>query len=609
MSVSMSRFEEGQVPLMKVLEPRCAFNEGKSYDFLSGVRQIQYKNIEATSASTSNLTFTYKPPSNVLISRKMWIKYNLTLVFTGTNSLGGNLLNIGRSDALRAFPLQTCSSSVKIKINGEQFSSDSPDQYLQAVLRYQAWGKDALTDLSNCPSMLDQSQSYDDVTTLGFARNPLANVLENSFQVPRGCTQQYTVVSNTPTSAVVRVECMEPLMVSPLVWGDRQSPAFASIQDLQVQLTLDNALKRVWSHASIDGTTLTNIDVNISTSGANPALSQPYLVFQEITPNPDNAVVLGKSYLYPYSQVNVQVSDTFSAVTAGSSAQNSIPNIQYGNVPKSLVIFVKERLSDQQNTSAPYQSWTSTDTFARINSLSISINGQSSILAEASTHDLYQICAKNGLKDSWPQFRNNTGSVLCLEMGSDIPLDFDQAPGLVTNFNVQINNLNITNISGRTMNYQVVVLAVFDGIAQIKDNQMILSQGLLSKEEILRAPYSSMVHRPSAYGLTGGSFWDKFVSGFKSVASNVLPVAKALAPVAKMVIPGAQPILGAVGLGRRRQARRGMGVVSRHELSGYGFKDESRGVGYLDKADFKKKLAQSDYEDNDENGSAEEYDY
>jgi len=602
-SVMIDRYPTQPIPVFKQLDERLQFNEFKEYDFLTGTKAIQYKSVEATSASSSGLSFSYKPPSNVAIGRRMFIRYSLTINFTGTNSLGGNLLNIGRSSALRAWPLTTCSNSITLKVNGEQVTNAQPDQWWQASQRYQNWGLDQVADNSLFPSYLDQSQQYEDVLVNGFARNPLGRQGENSFQLPRGASVYYNVVSNTPTTAQVVCEVCEPVPINPLLWGSRQGPAFVSVQDLQLQYTFDNALQRIWTNSTIDGTTLSTVSVGISTSGVPAAPSNPFLLFQEITPDFQNPVVFDKEYLYPYTNVNVQISDSFAGVTAGSTAQNSIPNIQYGQVPKSLMIFCKERLSDQL---AGNKIWNSTDTFARINSLSIQINGSSSILAEANRFDLYNICTKNGLKDSYSAFAQDVGSVLVLELGSDIPLlDESIAPGTITNFNVQISNLNITNTSNSTKNYQVVVCAILDGVMAIKNNTCSVTTGLLSREQVLMAPLIDRAHSHTAYQLTGGGFFDRLVQGFRKaydVGRKVYDVAKQVSPIVKTAFPVTSAPLSAIGLGRRKMKKMGRGI-----LKGSGIVNKAEGIGYLESADLRKKLVQSDYEDeSDDNGR--EYD-
>jgi hypothetical protein len=592
----INRFPSSPVEVYKQLESRLKFNEKKEYNFLSGMKAIQYKSIESSSASSSSLVFSYKPPSNVAIGRKMFIRYNLTINFTGTNSLGNNLLNIGRSSGLRAWPLTTCSNGITLKINGESITNNQPDQWWQACQRYQDWGLDQSADNSVFPSYLDQSQQYEDVTTLGFARNPLARQLENSFGMPRGATCFYTVISNTPTTAQVKCDVCEPVAINPLLWGSRDGPALVSIQDLQLQYTFDNGLQRIWSNSTIDGTTLTNVSVGISTSGIPTADASPFLLFQEMTTGFDNPVIFDKEYLYPYTSPNVQISDTFSGVTAGTTVQNSVPNIQYGVVPKSILIFVKEKLADQLTYP---KTWNSTDTFARINSLSIQINGSSSILAEANRFDLYNICAKNGLKDSYCGFSADVGSVLVLELGSDIPLlDESLAPGVITNFNVQISNLNITNTSNATKNYQVVVCAMLEGLMAVKNNTCNLSTGLLSREQVLNAPLTTRTHAHTAYSLSGGGFFDRLKSGFQSAVDfgrKAYDVARQVSPVVKAVFPQTAMPLSAIGLGRRKVKKMGRGIL------------KSDGTGVYSAFDLKKKLAQSDNDEDSEDDSEEEY--
>lgn len=551
-----------RLPIAKVIEPRVNINKSKMYQFCSGVQSIVYKSINASSASNNSITFSYKPSQSVLLSRRMYCQYTLNLQFTGSVVGPGNLLKIGTDDALRAFPLQTCASSVKLRLNGVEVSMDQPDQILQGLLRYSS-AFDQSMDYSTCPSYIDQFQQYGDYTTLGSNRNVLGSYGENATYQTRA-SLEYDVVSNTPTTAEVNITVMEPLVLPTLLFGHGLTgDGFASVQDLNVSLNLDG-LTRVWSHSTAGASTISGITPNI----ANNIGSYPKLLFEEITVSPDVATVeLSKQYTYPYKLPQVYVFDNlFSGVTAGSVVSNSVNSIQFGQIPAAMYIFVKERLADQQSTSGPnYRAWNATDTFASIQNVSISINGQASVLAEATDKQLYQIAVKNGCKDCWSSFSNYVGSSLLLQFGSDLPLQNGAAPGMINNFNVQLNSLRIKNTSSATKNYQVVIVPVFDGVLSIRDSQAVLQTGLLNNTQAILAPVMASTVDNTKFGM--GWFSD-FLSGIKSGASGTLDVIKQLPGVVGSV----QGLLPMLGLGKRKTKKLGkkgrglvgMGYVSRN---------------------------------------------
>lgn len=550
-----------RLPIAKVIEPRVNIDKAKMYEFSSGVQSIVYKSITASSASNNSITFSYKPSQSVLLSRRMYVQYTLNLQFAGSVVGPGNLLKIGTDDALRAFPLQTCASSVKLRLNGVEVSMDQPDQILQGLLRYSsAW--DQSLDYSTCPSYIDQFQQYGDYTTLGSNRNVLGSYGENASYQTRAALE-YTIVSNTPTAAEVNITVTEPLVAPCLIFGHGLTgDGFASVQDLNLSLNLDG-LSRVWSHSTAGSSTITSIIPNI----ANNIGSYPRLLFEEITVSPDVATVqLTKQYTYPYKLPQVYVFDNlFSGVTAGSTVSNSVNAIQFGQIPSAMYVFVKERLSDQQSTSGPaYRAWNATDTFAAIQNVSISINGQASILAEATDRQLYQIAVKNGLKDCWSSFSNYVGSSLLLQFGSDLPLQNGAAPGMINNFNVQLNNLRIKNTSSATKNYQVIIVPIFDGVLSIRDSQAVLQTGLLNNTQAIMAPVVQSKVDNTRFGM---GFFDDFLTGIKQGISGTLDVVKQL-PAA---VNAANQLLPMLGLGMKRKTKKlgkkGRGLVGAGYIS------------------------------------------
>ena len=100
-----------------------------------------------------------------------------------------------------------------------------------------------------------------------------------------------------------------------------------------------------------------------------------------------------------------------------------------------------------------------TDTFAQINTVSITWDNRNGLLASALSTDLYTMSVKNGLQDSFPAWAQYSGSVLCVEMGSDIGLLDGQAPGMAGQFQLNVQ-CNYTNISAASINYQLYVVPI-----------------------------------------------------------------------------------------------------------------------------------------------------
>lgn len=584
-----------KIPLQKVILPTIDINKQKQYDFLAGVSSKVFKNITANSASNSNISFSYKPSSSVIISRAMYIRYKLTFTVTGTTG-GSQLIQYGLDDAVRQFCLQQNCSSITLKLNGSNLELNQPNQILPCLLRYTNTDDQNL-DFSSCGSMVDQYQQYEDYNTLGFQRNPLGRIGLNPTQQPRGALK-VDFVSNTNVSSVFSVEITEPLLIPSLLFRHHQTLAggFANVQDLQLNFNI-SSLQHALSHAnSPSAGVLTSVTVQLNNSGND----LPRLLFQELTPDmtlASSVIQPQKVYNYPFKNMSVYAYDgVFGSVLSGATASGNINSIQTGYIPSAIYLAVQERFSDK---TAGDRNWRSTDTFAGIEQVGFSVNGTASIMSEALQSQIYQTCQENGLRDSFTQFQQYVGSPILLQVGKDIPLQAGQAAGQVQNFNFQFTNLTIRNLSNATKNYEVIVVFVYDSILSISSAQAVQSSGLLDTQKVVMAPFVSSKMINPVYG---GSFFGSLFDGIKDVVNTVSPIVgplvKPVANITKTLLPETAPILGAIGLGRKKGMKsrlRGKGLTGDHYMYG-GAINDTRKVGYMDREELQKRLENEDEE-------------
>jgi len=584
------------IPIQKVILPTIDINKQKQYDFLAGVSSKVYKNITANSASNSNISFSYKPSSSVILSRAMYIRYKLTFTVSG-NTGGAQLIQYGLDDAVRQFCLQENCSSITLKLNGSNLELNQPNQILPALLRYTNVDDQNL-DFSSCGSMLDQFQQYEDYNTLGFQRNPLGRIGVNSTQQPRGALK-VDFASNTTTSAVFTVEITEPLLIPSLLFRHHQTmgSGFANVQDLQLNFNI-SSLQHALSHSnSPSAGVLTSVQVQLNNSGND----LPRLLFQELTPDMtlSSAVIQPqKVYNYPFKNMSVYAYDgVFGSVSSGSTASGNINAIQTGYIPSSIYLAVQERFSDKTTGD---RNWRSSDVFAGIEQVGFSVNGTASIMNEALQSQIYQVCQENGLRDSFTQFQQYVGSPILLQVGKDIPLQAGQAPSQVQNFNFQFTNLTIRNLSNSTKNYEVIVVFVYDSILSLSSSQAVQSSGLLDTEKVVMAPFvSSKMINPVYAGSFFGSLYDGIKDVVNTVAPIVGPLIKPVASITKSLLPETAPFLGAVGLGRKgmkSRLKKGMGLSGDNYTYG-GSIDATRRVGYMDREELQKRLEDEEDEE------------
>lgn len=541
---------------------------------MKGGMQSSWKEVKSTSVSNSSIQITAPPPSpGIIVDRKVLFKVGFQIVFTGADQ-GAPIIAIGSTDGLRAYPLSEVISTLTVTLNNTQVSVNMNDT-IDALLRYNTGFDERQFNLSLTPSMLDQFQNYPDYLTLGSNRHPLALWGENNSEQSRGA-YPLSVESISNTSATVLATVVEPLFLSPFMWGRRMSSGFIGLQTFDMNCTFDgNKLSRVWSHSANPGAPVFSADpaVTVLTNGASLLFN--YITPQQLTPIP-------RSVVYPYYIVDRYPIDLTSALAPGASTVQSSQNIQLHSIPRRMYIFARRNNSTR--------SYLTCDTYAEIKSLSVNWNNYSGLLSGATQFDLYKMSADNGVCipfAAWHQADYNSGadglltrtggyigSVVCIEFGKDIALPDLEAPGLLGTYQLQFQ-ADIKNPSySDSINYTLYTVIVSEGSFTIMDNRSVAQIGVISKEDVLEAKSNPFIDWDDSRGLYGGDFFGSVGDFFKNLPGNVMKGVEAVAPVVKKGVEIAKdfaPLLPLVGLGKKHAKKRGRGVVGgrmmkRHEL-------------------------------------------
>jgi len=495
---------------VRVLDTRMNIDHPRQLGIYQGPAQTSFYRDISQSYSSSIVNHTVQPPWPVLVSREVYMQWYLEFTFTGTDQ-GGPLVELGTNDGIRAFPCNQAMSTASVTINGAKTSTNQYD-ILSALAHYQ-WSDDLKRDLSGTGSMLDTYTAYSDYVALGSARNPLAFYGENSAQPSRGSVK-YTVVSNTNTAATIRVTIREPLMISPFSFGSKQQPALTGINLMNFQFNLLNDLSYLWSHAS-SGKTFATI--------ACAFYQAPELLLTYLSPGSGNARFdPAKNYVYSYISTIPYIT-SIGSVSAGAASSVTSGNISVNCIPERAFIYIRRRNADR--------TYLTTDTFARIDTVSINWQNESNLLSNANSFQLYQMSVENGLQDSWPQYEQFSGSVLCVRFGRDIGLAADEAVSLVGRFQFTVT-ATFTNTSGAAVNYDLYIVPVLTGSLSISGSSAFFNIGIVDKDDIeksLSAPARAESVEHSE--LWGGGFFSDLKDtlsglwrGAKSVATRVAPV-------------------------------------------------------------------------------------
>jgi len=533
---------------VKVLDPKLNFYENKKYVALKGGSQNTYQRFPANNVSSSSAQFTVNPPnSQTAVNRHVLVRYYVDIQFTGT-SQSGNLLQLGTNDGFRALPISTSISTATIQINNSSVVQNISD-YLQAVLRYNDNIFTRSEDLSLAPSMLDQYQNLSDWTTLGSARNPLADYGENSIETTRGAFP-ILVLSNTPTSAQIRAVITEPLFVSPFLYTNAQEQALLGVNTMTLNLNFNSnlagPLTRAWSHSSA-GNTLNSATLSFYNA---PEVLMNFISLDEVASIPN---VLE----YPYFDV-IRYPNPPQALAPGQSTTVISQNIQCDGIPEAVYIFARQQNNDQNALSS--------DVFANISNLQITFANVSQIFASATEQDLYNMSLKNGLNGvSYPSWAQFVGSVIKVCPAVDFPLPSDLTSGVGGSYNLlvqaTINNINTT----QTLNMVLYVVIVREGVISIINGQTINTVNDLSRMDVLNAPTDHNVNYEQAVAVAkqGGR-----MKTLRHVLGKMTGHGEGMRHHAGVLI-GGEGMQHHAGEGMRhhkRKHRRGGGIMSRSDL-------------------------------------------
>jgi len=544
------------LPSVAVLDPRMTVNHQEYSAVLKSASQIMEQQFPSNNYSTSSVSFTANPPSpKVIVDRYALMTFYLDFEFTGTTT-GTQLLNIGSTDALQAFPVQTNVTNIDARFNNAKISM-ATSEILPALLRIGMMQREKGLDFM-CPTQQDASPEFSDL--FGFARNPLGSYGDSTGELlPRGCDVYYNVISNTVESAHVQCVVTEPVILPPFSFGKQSDYAkgFMHLNNFDMTLTLSSNLATMWAHDQVSsGTTLSSVAVTL--------YNNPVLSFRYLTPDALFYSSIPKAISYNYFNVDRYVTQG-PTLAPGASMTLPTTNINLKSLPTKLILFAQEQYSDRSVNKT-------IGTFAYIPQINVTFNGSTGLLAGASAQQLFQMSKSNGLSYSWEEHSTQIGSVIIISFGKDLQIGSGAseitAPGLAGNYNIQAN-VTIQNINThRSITFQLYMVTIENGSLVLAGNKTFLNLGIITPEDVLNSHEMPMVDYHAVQNLEGGGPFDFF----KDIARKIVSGAEKILPHVIEHGPKALSIARSLtGMGGRkhRRKRRGGAFVGGDLLSMY----------------------------------------
>ncbi len=527
MSLSQYPFSKKQRAI--VVDPRLDFNEQPFYKILAPANQITYRKIAAQSKSANEIIFTNSQSVNFAIARKVYISADIILTITGRAPVGQRLFNLAQDTAIgsgnaapRQFPLHSITKAIILDINSETFTYQVND-YIDAILRYgNEMGMRGL-DLSTGISFPDYFQQYSDYLTKGYNLNPFSGIGEHDIETPaRGATKitatykQGGIDTNGVSTdagvdiiATVRFRTHEPVFASPLNYGGPNQKGLIGCNNFNLTYQFDTKMERAWSQVFTAAVGAYN--VQFTEFERPPELHMIYFT-------PRDTLYINPIQRWPYYNM-IKQTKTIGGVQQGLSS-GLIPSdvIQLSGVPNKIFIWARR----SNGTRRFYD----TDTYGRIDSLSLYFNNQDAIFSQCTTEDLYMISRQNGLNVSFPVWNNTMGGVFCANLATDIPMDNTLAVGSSAQIQLQYN-LSFTNISNTPIDYTLFTVIIYEGVLtndrsiMSREQNIISVQDVIDSEQLPVIPYQDV----NVADFSGSGLYSDFVKSLKYGAKEVVNAA------------------------------------------------------------------------------------
>ena len=375
-------------------------------------------------------------------------------------------------------------------------NSTSPDY----VNEYWGMYSDAVLTNSN-PMASYNEASYDNARIPNGAypatitvQHYIAGVLTNSSLIS-------TATSDTWTIYITFKGLTEPfLALAPFTNKDFNKAGLLGVNNLAMTLNVDSACKKVWAtgNSSVNsGSTGLSSYITAVTLG-NPSsnglgFTNARLLFNFLTLTDLQYSKVSTRSVTNYTDYSRYISPSSSSpvVASGGSGSVAFQNIQLNQIPNLLVFALRVPIESQ--------TWSYTDSFLKINSVSITLNNTSGIIASADITNLFNMSIDSGSHQSFYSFNGqanaiqNGASVTVPTMGSMIvinPAKYLCLNPLLSNssigqYNLQINISSFTNQFPFSIQPQGIIMCVNSGYFVTETGSSSIFTAVLDRQIVL----------------------------------------------------------------------------------------------------------------------------
>lgn len=546
------------------------FYTGGVYTVPVGPKTYMPTKITTQNVSNSQVSFNIPVPHrSACLNRNVKIEYDVEIAFSGTagGMSGGKLINRD-VDAPRFMPMTSCMTSATATINNATISWNPTDALHPLV----ASGLSLVDQeaMSECPSMPDKTQNYNDPFNLALypeIAGPQSNVLTTigncpQQQLPRG-SHPLEILSNTATSAVVRFKTIEPLMLSPFDANPNDQP-IAGLQTLLFTFNFGD-LRRVWSHNDISpygaGATLVIDSVNII---GNPTAHVLWTTPNDVIDVPDKIEMA-------FNNITATPTELNQAIAPGAEFTITSNNIQLQSIPSRILVCADQLLSQKTMSTC--------DSFPELLDIALYYDIAPAQNTTADKYDNWRQNYKLGYTKNFVENSTMKGTVFIIEPSKNLPMtNLEDAPGAITNrmFYVTARFRNIDrNTYVNPKKFRLMIIQINSGTITIENGTAMVSNVLLTPQQIVAAVENVQNTRTgeqlqaeadadNSASRTGGSLYGR---GFGKTIMRAMKPFKKIVKDNKLISKGIAAAGGPAWASNITQ-RLGYGFLSNDQLSG-----------------------------------------
>jgi hypothetical protein len=499
----------------------------------SSASQSTYQQFQAISQSNSSITFNIQVPSeNILIDRHIRIQSTIAFTLNIGNQTGGPgavpagalALNYGLTDSLQAFPLNSLFTTAQLTINNVSTSTNYQDvlpmlmrmndnrmlsRYNSTTAAYpdSAWGEypDAIGSNSN-PLASFNNDGYDiDFSPRGaypvtINPNDIAHYINGVLQA------DHSLISTSVNDTWVvqgSVQVTEPfLFLSPLINSQPgNSAGLIGVNNMSLVLNIDSTCKRFWSTGngtpyvtgSVPNPTSYIQSITLGNANQPVGFSNTRLLFNFLSLQPEQYAKISTKNIVSYLDYPRYITSSQTAIVSGASAPLTTASLQLNQVPDLILVAVRVPMANQN--------WSLASSFLTINSINVSFNNSSGLLASATQQDLWDISVRNGSQqeflefsgkalvnqnfDGYGNFVPTTGSLLVLDPVYDFSLPSYLSSSSLGQYQLLIQ-MNVTNQFNYSVTPEIVIITINSGLFATQQGTSQIFTGILTKDQILK---------------------------------------------------------------------------------------------------------------------------